>query len=128
MFRYTLAMFVILHGLIHLWHFRLSRRRVVIKPELGWSGRSWLLTPLLGETATRSAASVGYLLATFAFVASGAGLMVRLEWWRPLLMDAALLSSALLILMWDGRWQQLVKKGLIGALISLAIVALIGLK
>jgi len=116
------GVFVILHGLVHLWFVVLSQRLVAFQPEMGWTGRSWLLTGLIGDASTRLMASVAYTLATIAFVVGGAGLLAQGGWWRPILTGAALLSAAAILLLWDGVTQLLVPRGIIGLLIDLAIL------
>jgi hypothetical protein len=120
--RFLLSLFLVLHGLVHLWYFILSQRFIEFKPEMGWTGRSWLFTNVLGDSATHSLASVFYALAAVAFVTSGIALMFRLDWWRPLLIGSSVFSVAIIFLMWDGRMQLVWNKGLIGALISVVIL------
>jgi hypothetical protein len=126
--RILIGLFIVLHGLVHLWYFTLSQGVVEFKPEMGWSGRSWIFTGLLGESATRSLASVLYVFAALAFVVSGIGIFIRAEWWRPLLLGSAIFSSAIIFLLWDGRLKRIMEKGLLGLLISAVIVAAILLK
>jgi hypothetical protein len=129
MLRFVISLFIVLHGLVHLWYFTLSQRLVEFKPEMGWSGRSWIFTNFLGDSTTRSLASVLYVLATIAFVVSGIGILVRAEWWRPVLVGSAVFSAAIILLLWDGGLQLLVNKGLVGFTISVMIlVALLLLK
>jgi hypothetical protein len=122
MLRFLISLFIILHGLVHLWYFTLSQRLVNFKPEMGWSGRSWLFTGVLGDPATRLLASVLFVVAAIAFVISGVGIFARTEWWWPMLIGSAIFSSAILFVLWDGSMQLAVQKGLIGFLISLAIL------
>ena len=49
MLRFVISLFIVLHGLVHLWYFTLSQRLVEFKPEMGWSGRSWIFTNFLGD-------------------------------------------------------------------------------
>ena len=129
MLRFVISLFIVLHGLVHLWYFTLSQRLVEFKPEMGWSGRSWIITNFLGDSTTRSLASVLYVLATIAFVVSGIGILLRAEWWRPVLVGSAVFSAAIILLLWDGGLQLLVNKGLVGFTISVMIlVALLLLK
>lgn len=125
MVRVAFGLFVVLHGLVHLWYVTLSQRLVEFRPEMGWTGRSWLMSDLLGLPPAGSLASVLYVLATGAFVAAGAGVAVNAEWWRPVLMVAAVFSSTVLLLYWDGSMQMLVQKGLLGLLINVAVIILI---
>jgi len=120
MFHFLFALFIILHGLVHLWYFTLSQRLVEFKPEMGWTGRSWLLSNFLGDPNTRSLASTLFVLAAIAFVISGVGIFIRAEWWAALI-SSAILSSVIILIFWDGSMQLIVQKGLIGFLISLVI-------
>ena len=122
MLRFLFGTFVVLHGLVHLWYFTLSRRLVEFKPEMGWTGKSWILSNLLGDSTTRSLASTLFILTAIAFVISGVGIFSRGEWWWSILLGSAVFSSAILFLLWDGNMQLIVQKGLIGFLISLAIL------
>ena len=122
MFRFLFGVFVVLHGLVHLWYFTLSQRLVEFKPEMGWSGKSWMLSNLLGDSTVRSAASTLLVMAALAFVVSGVGIFSRGEWWWSMLLGSAVFSSAILFLLWDGNMQLIVQKGLIGFLISLTIL------
>ncbi len=129
MLRVLIGIFIVLHGLVHLWYFTLSQRLVEFKPDMGWSGRSWIFTDLLGDSMTRTLAGVLYVVAIIAFVVSGIGIFVRAEWWRPVLVGSAVFSTVIILLLWDGSMQLIVQKGLIGLLIDLGIlVALILLK
>jgi hypothetical protein len=125
MLRTFFGIFTILHGLVHLWPFVLSRRLVEFKPAMGWTGESWLLTGVIGDSATRNLASIVYVLAAIGFVVSGVGLFTRARWWRPLMLASAIFSAAVILTFWDGRAGLLVEKGLIGFLIDLAIVFLL---
>jgi hypothetical protein len=62
-------------------------------------------------------------------VAAGIGVFAGQFWWHPVLVGAAVFSSALFILFWDGTAQQLANQGVVGILINLAIlVALFGFR
>jgi hypothetical protein len=71
--RTLFGIFVMLHGLVHLWYVTLSRGLVEFRPEMGSTGQSWLFIPLLGDAATRWLATIVYALATFSFAAGGIG-------------------------------------------------------
>jgi hypothetical protein len=116
------GVFVVLHGLVHLWFVSLSQRLVAFQPEMGWSGTSWLFTNLLSDGATRLLASGLYVLVTLAFAVSGVGIFLRADWWRPLLIASAICSSAIILLFWDGSLQLVINKGLLGLLINVGIL------
>lgn len=122
MFHFLFGLFIILHGLVHLWYFTLSQRLVEFKPEMGWAGKSWLLSNFIGDSNTQSLASALFVLAAIAFVISGVGIFIRAEWWWTALMSSAILSSVIILIFWDGSMQLIVQKGLIGFLISLGIL------
>jgi hypothetical protein len=129
MFRILIGLFIILHGLVHLWYFTLSQGLVEFQTEMGWTGRSWLLSNFLGDSISRSLAGVFYVLATIAFVVSGIGLFTNAEWLPPVLAGSAVFSSAVILLFWDGNSQMLVQKGFVGLLINVVIlIALLVLK
>lgn len=122
MFRFLFGFFIILHGLVHLWYFTLSQRLVEFQPEMGWTGRSWLLSNLLGDSISRSLASVLYVLATIAFMVSGIDIFTNAEWLPPVLAGSAVFSLAIILLFWDGGSQMLMQKGFVGLLINVVIL------
>lgn len=125
MANFLVGIFIILHGLVHLWYVVLSQKLVEFRPEMGWTGVSWIFTNLLGDSITRLLASVFYSMAAIAMIASGIGIISRGGWSRSLLIGSALLSSATIILFWDGSVQRVVEKGLVGLLISVAILVVV---
>jgi hypothetical protein len=122
MLSFLIGVFIVLHGLVHVWYVTLSQRLVEFQPEMGWSGRSWVLSNPLGDATTGSLASVLYGLATILFVAGGIGIFARTGWWRPMLISSAAFSSAIILLFWDGSMELLVQKGFIGLLINVGIL------
>lgn len=112
------AIFIILHGIAHLWYVTLSLRLIAYKPEMGWSGTSWLLTSILGDGATRIIASILYTLASLGLLAAGVGLLMDQKWFRPVMLWSAVLSLIAVVLFWDGNASQIIEKGLIGFVIS----------
>lgn len=125
MIRFLSGLFIVLHGLVHMWYFTLSQRLVEFQPEMGWTGRSWLFSNFFRDSSLRAFASVLYILATVAFVASGIGIFARAEWLRPMILGSAMFSSALILLFWDGDLDMLVQKGILGILIN--AIVLIGI-
>ena len=70
----------------------------------GWSSRSWLLTPLLGETASRIISIVLFAAALAGFLAAALGLMgwlVPHDSWRSLAVASAVISLAAIALFWN---------------------------
>lgn len=94
--RILLVLIIAAHGIGHV---------LFLVPALGiadWgqSTRSWLLTAALGESPTRLLASLLWIIATLAFIAAAVGLFGQQEWWRPLAVLAAVVSTIGLILFW----------------------------
>jgi len=87
-----------------------------------WPEGSWAFSKLLGDEATRLLASISYVLAAIGFVAGGTGILLRQDWWRPVVVGSAAFSAGIIILFWDGAMQMLDDKGGIGLLINLAIL------
>ena len=122
MLRSLFAIVVVLHGLVHFWLIALARRWVEYKPEMGWEGRSWLLTPILGDAGARWVATVVFGLVAAGFVVGGIGVFTQGEWWRPVMFASAVISAGMLLAFWDGGAHLIVQKGLLGFLIDVAII------
>ena len=122
MLRFLFGVFIVLHGLVHLWYVTLSQRLVQFQPEMGWTGESWLFSPLLGDVVTRWLATVLYGLAALGFVIGGIGLFAQQAWWRLVVTGSAVFSAAIIVLFWDGGLQRIVEKGLLGFLINAALL------
>ncbi|MBZ0303430.1 MAG: hypothetical protein K8J31_27050 [Anaerolineae bacterium] len=124
MARILIGVFLILHGLVHLLYFALSRKLVTLdRPIADWPLRSWVFANLLSESTTRLVASGLYLLATVLFVISGLSILLRADWWNPFVVGAGVFSSVVVFLFWDGKFQQMPDKGFVGVLINLVILA-----
>lgn len=113
---------LMLHGLVHLWYIVLVQRWVEFQSEMGWTGFSWLFSSWMGERAVSWLATISYALSTAGFVIGGAGSLADQEWSRPWLIGSALLSTLTLVAFWDGRFNLLVEKGLLGLVINLGVV------
>ena len=119
------GIFIILHGLVHIWYVVLSFQWVEFQPEMGWNGKSWLFSTFIPQATLRSIAGVIFIIATIAFVISGIGIFLKADWLNTVILGTALFSSLALILFWDGKLVMLVQKGLIGLIINLIIIALV---
>lgn len=118
----AVGILAILHGLTHLWYVTLSLGLVEFTPEMGWSGRSWLLSGLAGESLLRTLAVILYSLAAIGFVLGGVGLLLRRGWFRDLVVFTSVVSMTAIVVYWDGAPSKLVEKGLIGLVLSLAFL------
>ena len=121
-----LGIFFVLHGLVHLLYFALSRKVFELEPPLvGWPDQSWLFSSFLAVSGTRLLASVLYGLATLSFVIAGFSFLANATWANTLLIGAAIFSSVVIFFFWDGQWQRLPDKGFVGIAINLAVVVLV---
>ena len=69
-----------------------------------WSSHSWLMTPLLGDTASRIISIILFAVPLIGFTAAALGLMgwlVPHEWWRTLAIGSAVISLVALALFWN---------------------------
>ncbi len=122
MWQIVTGVFLVLHGLVHLFYLGQSARLFELQSEMVWPDGSWAFSKLLGGEATRSLASILCVLAAIGFVVGGIGIFVSQAWWRPVVMGSAAFSAVIFILLWDGQMQMLANKGLFGILINLAIL------
>ena len=122
MFRIIFAVFIVLHGLVHLLYFGQSARYFELQPGMVWPDGAWVFSRLLGDEPTRLLASISLVLAAVGFVAGGAGLLLQRDWWRPVVVGVSIFSYVLYILLWDGGWQNLDDKGGVGLLINVALL------
>lgn len=122
------GVFLVLHGFVHLWYVVLSQGWVEMEDAMGWNGQSWLLSDLLAEGAVLSLASVLYVLVAVGFLAGGVGYALGRDWTTPVLVGTAVLSTVVLVAMWDGRFDLLIEKGIVGVAINVAVVGLLVLR
>lgn len=123
--RILLGVFFVLHGLVHLFYVGQSRRLFELQPGMTWPDGAWAFSGLLGDGGTRLLASIVYALAAVGFVIGGIGSLTRQGWGRPAVMGAAIFSTAIIVLFWDGTAHKLVDQGAIAMLINLAILAVL---
>jgi hypothetical protein len=120
-----MGIFLILHGLVHLLYAGQSWRMFELRPGMLWPDGSWSFSRLFGDEATRYLASILLALAALGFITGGLGLFFHQDWWRPAAVGAAVLSSAIFLLLWDGKFRSLADKGGVGLLINLAILVVV---
>jgi hypothetical protein len=122
MLRYIVGIFFLLHGLVHLLYFGQSWRLFELQEGMVWPDGSWAFSGLLGDKAARWLASLACVVSAAGFVASGFGLSFGQAWWRTTIVYAAVFSSLVFILFWNGTMQKLDNQGGAGLLINLAIL------
>lgn len=116
------AIFIILHGLAHLWYVTLSLNLIPFKPEFGWSGDSWLLSNFVTSNVSPTIATVAYAVAALGLVTAGVGLLIDQQWYRPFMLWSAVLSLVAVVSFWDGNTSQIIEKGLIGLVINAIVI------
>ena len=122
--RLIIAAILFVHGIGHVLGIMAALNLSNLE---GWSSRSWLLTGLIGETASRVISFLLFLAALVGFVGAGLALMGWLlphEWWRPLSVVSAAISLVALGLFWNAFPSLFPNK--IGA-IAVDIAVLVGL-
>ncbi|WP_254764361.1 hypothetical protein [Natrinema marinum] len=123
--RLAVGLFLVLHGLVHGWYVVLSLGWVEVEDQMGWSGHSWLLSSLLPEGVILTVASVLYVAVTVGFVLGGIGYAFEWGWWKPAVVGAAVLSTVVLVVMWNGRFDLLIEQGAAGVLINIGLLVAI---
>jgi uncharacterized membrane protein YphA (DoxX/SURF4 family) len=125
MIRIMVGVFMMLHGLVHLLYFGQSAKYFELKPGMVWPDGAWTFSKLVGDQATGNLASISLILAAVGFVAGGAGIFMGQTWWRPVVVGAAVFSSVVFSLFWNGSMQNLDGQGGVGILINLAILIVV---
>ena len=120
---YGVALFLAAHGLVHLLYVAISQGWVEEEEAMGWNGRSWLLSRLLPEATVLNLGSALYVVVTAGFVVGAIGYLLGTGWATSALVGASVLSTATILLMWDGSLAKVVDKGLLGVVINLFVVA-----
>ena len=116
------AIFLLLHGLVHLLYYGQSYQRFELQPGLTWPDEAWAFSKPLGEKGTRRLAGVCCVIAAAGFLIGSLGVFSSQPWWRPVTAASAVFSALLYILFLNGRWQGLANQGGVGVLIDAAIL------
>lgn len=121
--KFIITLFILLHGWVHIWYLLLAGNIVKYTSDMGWTGNSWLLSGWMGESAPRNLAVFLYLIAAILFTASGIGYYLGKTWFINTMIISTVFSSILIITFFDGRFDLLVQKGLVGLIINIALLA-----
>ena len=116
-----IGIFIMLHGLVHLFYFAHSKKIFELRPDFEWPDNSWVLSKFLGTDTIRTLAALMCCLITAALVISGIAYIANAFWALNLIRISAILSSLLFILLWDGRLKKLDKQGAIALIINVSI-------
>ena len=99
--RIIIGLVLLVHGIGHVMAFFPALN---ISSTDNWHHRSWLLTPLIGDTASRVISIILFGAAFLGFIAAALGLfgwLVPHELWRTLSVYSAVISLVALALFWN---------------------------
>lgn len=116
------GLFLLLFGLVHLYYCGCSQEVSRNPFWIKWPGNSYLFTYFFGSELNLILATLFCLLAAVGFITSGILVLLQQSSWNIMLMNSALLSSAVFALFWDGDSFQLGRKGGIIVMINLALL------
>jgi len=119
------GIFFMAHGMVHLLYAGQSRRYFELKPGMVWPDGSWAFSKLIGDESTHLLAAVLLALTAIGFVVAGVALLFRQEWSHPTVILSAVFSTVIFFLLWDGKFQALDEKGLVGVFIDTVIFAFV---
>ena len=125
MISFIIGIFFILHGLVHLLYAAQSLRQFELRPGMLWPDGSWAFSKLLGDNVTRWFGGIACLAAAVGFMAGGLGAILEQAWWQPVVVGAAIFSSVIFVILWDGKRQKLDDHGGVGLLVNLLILAVL---
>jgi hypothetical protein len=94
-----LALVVLFHGLGHVLFLGPTIRLANWADQ---TGHSWLVTPVLGDTATVLVGGTIWIATIALFLGGVGGFLAGQDWWRTVTVAAAVLSIIGIALMWDG--------------------------
>ena len=129
---YIFGIFMILHGLVHLLYFGQSQKLFELQPDMVWPEGSWIFSRLYEHQPPQwvsgiifTLSAVTFIIAAILLIAGGAGLIFGQPWWRPIVVSAAIFSSIIIILFWDGQRSTWRDQGGIGFLINKGILTVV---
>ena len=122
MIRILFGVFIVLHGLVHLLYLGQSARFFELQPGMVWPDGAWAFSKLLGNANTRMLANILLALAALVFIVGGVAVLARQDWWRMVIISAAIFSVAIYFLLWNGRFESLANNGWVGIFINLVIL------
>jgi len=126
--KFIITLFLLLHGWVHAWYLLLAGNIVKYTPDMGWTGNSWLLSGWMGESTLRALAIFLYLIAAILFTVTGIGYYSGKAWFISIMLISTIISSLTIITFFDGKFELLVQKGLVGLILNVVLLvwALIG--
>lgn len=117
----SIGIFIMLHGLVHLFYFAHSKKIFELRPGFEWPDNSWVLSKFLSTDTIRTIASLLCILGAAAFVTSGIAYITNAFWALTLIQNSAIISSLIFVIFWDGRLKKLDNQGAIAIIINISI-------
>ncbi|MGD8474979.1 MAG: hypothetical protein PVH95_06445 [Anaerolineae bacterium] len=99
--RALVAAVLFIHGIGHATGIIPALQLFEVK---NWNSRSWLLTPILGETVSRILSIILFLIALIGFIGSTLALLdwvIPHDWWRMLALVSSVISIVTIVLFWN---------------------------
>lgn len=120
-----LGVFCVLHGIVHLLYFGQSARYFELKSGMLWPDGAWAFSKIPGDESIRLLANALLVVAAIGFIAGGLGLILNQTWRYSIVPSAAIFSTIIYILLWDGTFHNLDGQGGVGILINIAILVIL---
>lgn len=122
MIRILFGIFIVLHGLVHLLYFGQSAGFFELQPGMVWPDGAWAFSKYLGNENTRMLANILLVLAALVFIVGGVAILANQDWWRMIVISAAIFSTTIYLVLWNGRFENLANNGWVGIIINLVIL------
>lgn len=122
MIRILFGVFIVLHGLVHLLYFGQSSRLFELQAGMAWPDGTWAFSKFLNNDTIRILTNVFLILAAVSFIAGGVAVLAKQDWWRMIVISAAIFSTIIYLLLWNGSFENLANNGWVGILINLLIL------
>ena len=116
------GLFLFAHGLVHAMYAAHALRLLEVRPGLLWPDSSWALSGLLGDSSVRVLVAVAFALIASGFAVTGAALIFRRPWWASAGSVAAIVSTVVIVLAWNGSLNDLADQGLFAIMINVVVV------
>jgi hypothetical protein len=123
MVQFSIGIFLMMHAAVHMLYAGQAGGLFELRPGLRWPKEAWLAARVLSERSLQAVGAGSMLLAALAFLAAGVGAIGFQGWWQDVTSGAAIFSTLLFLLFWNGKLKELDAQGAVGAAIDLALLA-----
>jgi hypothetical protein len=110
MLKIIFGIFIILHGLVHLFYFGQSLRFFELTPEFVWPDGGWAFGRLLSVENNRKLAAILLVACMILFLLGGIVLFQNQPWWQQVVILASIFSSIVFLLFLGRSFQDAVRK------------------